>query len=260
MKIEVIVSTMFQESIDFYKKLNLETDCLIINQTDKNSYDEVYDDGKKIRMISSDTRGLGRSRNLGLLNSKADIIVIADDDEVLETGYAENIKKEFQKHPDTDFFVFKTIIYQDGKEIIKVKEEKDLSIYNSLRYGSVHFVFKREKVLKNNISFTTYFGAGTQNGSGEDSIFLRDCFAAGFKIRTSEKLLARVYNDDSTWFEGYNEKFFYDKGMLARALFPKTYLLYIEQFLYRHKEFLEKIDKKSARKLMRDGAKDFGGR
>lgn len=96
-------------------------------------------------------------------------------------------------------------------------------------------------------------------GSGEDSLFLRDAFKAGLKIRTSTKLIAKVYNDDSTWFTGYDEKFFIDKGKLAKALFPRTYRLYIEQFLRRHKEMTEVIDIKKARKLMLSGAREFGG-
>lgn len=259
MNIEVLISTMNENSIDCYKRFNLQTDALIINQTDHNNYEEKIVAGNKIRMISTDTRGLGVSRNLALLNSKADILVFCDDDQVFENGYKDKILSSFEKHPNVDFFVFKTIIYQDGKEIIKVKEEKDLSIYNSLRYGSVHFAFKREVQRRENIWISTYFGAGTPNGSGEDSIFISDFIRAGKKVRTSNKLIAKVYNDGSTWFEGFNEKFFYDKGKLSKALFPKTYRLYIEQFLIRHKEMTREIDLKTARKLMLAGAKDFGG-
>ena len=215
MNIEVLISTMNEKSIDCYKRFNLKTDALIINQTDHNAYEEISVDGNKIRMISTDTRGLGVSRNLALLNSNADIVVFCDDDEVFEDDYDKIILSDFTKHPDVDFFVFKTIIYQDGKEIIKVKEEKNLSIYNSLRNG--------------------------------------------MKVRTSENLIARIYNDDSTWFKGFDRKFFYDKGKLSKALFPKTYKLYIEQFLRRHKEMTKDINIKTARKLMLDGAKDFGG-
>jgi len=259
MSIEVLISTMNEESIACFKRFNLETDALIINQTDKNAYEEI-DTGKfKVRMISTDTRGLGLSRNLAILNSRADILVFADDDEVFETGYSKAIREEFDKHPDVDFFIFKTIIYLNDEEIVKVKEEKDLKLYNSLRYGSVHFVFKKESIVKNNLSVSTYFGAGTDNGSGEDSLFLRDAFKAGLKIRTSTKLIAKVYNDDSTWFTGYDQKFFIDKGKLAKALFPRTYRLYIEQFLRRHKEMTEVIDIKKARKLMLSGAREFGG-
>lgn len=259
MDIEVLISTMNEKSIGCYKRFNLETDALIINQADYNSYDEIHTGEYKVRMISTDTRGLGVSRNLGILNSKAEVLVFADDDEVFETGYSQKIEDELRAHPSVDFFLFKTIIYQDGKEIVKVKEERDLSIYNSLRYGSVHFVFKKESIRRNNISVSTYFGAGTGNGSGEDSIFIRDCLKAGLSLRTSTKLIAKVYNDDSTWFNGYDEKFFYDKGMLSKALFPKTYRLYIEQFLRRHKEMTKEINIKKARKIMIAGAHDFGG-
>lgn len=259
MKIEVIVSTMHQKSIDFYKKLNIETDCLIINQTDHHAYDELYDGDKKIRMISTDTRGSGVSRNLGLNNSKADIIIMADDDEVFERGYKKMVEDEFKAHPQVDFFVFKTLIIKNGKETVKVKKEEDLSLYNSLKYGTIHFVFKRESIAKKNLSFSTYFGAGSPNGGGEDSLFIADAHRKGLKLRTSTKLLAKIYNDQSTWFEGYNEKFFYNKGKLSRALFPRLYRLYIDQYLLRHKEYFEKVTKKEAKSLMLQGAREFGG-
>ena len=52
---------------------------------------------------------------------------------------------------------------------------------------------------------------------------------------------------------------FFDKGQLARALFPKLYRLYIEYYLKNHEKFMENIDKKTARKKMLEGAKYFGG-
>lgn len=259
MNLEVIVSTMGQKSIDFYKKLNIKSDCLIINQANTYDYDELMDGENKIRMITTPTRGLGRSRNIGLLNSKADIIVIADDDEVFEDDYVEKVKKEFKDHPDTDFFMMKTEIHQDGEKIIKVKKDGDLKFHQSLRYGSVHFAFKRKRVLKYNMSFSTYFGAGTENGSGEDSLFIKDGFKNKLKFRTSTKLIAKIYNDESTWFEGFNEKFFFDKGQLARALFPKAYRLYIGYFIKGHEKHLKNMSKNKAYKKMLEGAKYYGG-
>lgn len=259
MRVEVLISTINVEDIDFYKKFNLECDALIINQAGKNSYEEVEDDGKKIRMITTDTKGLAVSRNLALLNSTADIVIFADDDEVFEKGYLERVKDGFIEHPDVDFFVFKTIIYQDNEEIVKVKEEKNLSFYNCLRYGSVHFVFRREVLARANLYLPTHFGAGTDYGSGEDSIFILSAIRKGLKVRTNTSLIARVYNDESTWFKGHNEKFFYDKGALARALFPRLYKFYIRYFLYKHPEMLRDINKEKAREKMFEGARDFGG-
>ncbi len=259
MRVEVLISAMDVEDINFYKKFNLECDALIINQAGKNSYEEIEDDGKKIRMITTDTKGLAVSRNLALLNSTADIVIFADDDEVFEEGYLDRVKDGFIEYPDVDFFVFKTIIYQDGKEIIKVQEEKNLSFYNSLRYGSVHFVFRREPIAMANLYLPVNFGAGTDIGSGEDSIFILSAIRKGLKVRTNTDLLARIYNDDSTWFEGFNEKFFYDKGALSRALFPRMYKFYIKYFLYTHPEMLRQIGKEKAKEEMYKGAREFGG-
>src|SRR5699024_10634723 len=139
---------------------------------------------------------------------------MADDDEVFETGYKKMVEEEFENHPKVDFFVFKTLIIKDGKETVKVKKEEDISLFNSLKYGTIHFVFKREAIAKNNMSFSTYFGAGSPNGGGEDSLFIADAHRKGLKVRTSTKLLAKIYNDESTWFEGFNQKFFYNKGKL----------------------------------------------
>ena len=41
MNIEVLISTMNEKSIDCYKRFNLKTDALIINQTDHNAYEEI---------------------------------------------------------------------------------------------------------------------------------------------------------------------------------------------------------------------------
>ncbi|MCI5838973.1 MAG: glycosyltransferase [Peptoniphilaceae bacterium] len=87
MNIEVVCSTVNQKNINFYRKLNIKTDALIVNQCGYNKYEEIVENGKKIRMINTDTKGSGTSRNIGLLNSKADIIVLCDDDEVFEDDY-----------------------------------------------------------------------------------------------------------------------------------------------------------------------------
>lgn len=260
MRVEVLISAVNLDSIDFYKKLNLECDGLIINQAGYNAYEEVDTGDFKVRMITSDTKGSAISRNLAILNSNADIIIMSDDDEVFESGYVKMVKDAFISNPKVDFFVFKTIIHQDGKKIVKVSEEKNLNVLNCLRYGTVHFVFRREAIIKKNIFFHPYFGAGTENGGGEDSFFILEAIRKGLRLRTNTNLLAQVYNDDSTWFEGFTEKYFYNKGQLARALFNKTYRLYIEQFLLRHKEMLKLVDKNQARKLMLEGANDFGGK
>ena len=56
----------------------------------------------------------------------------------------------------------------------------------------------------------------------------------GLKIYTSPIVIAEVDQTSSTWFAGYNHKYFYDKGAVFRALFGRMAWLYAAQDFVRH--------------------------
>ena len=51
-------------------------------------------------------------------------------------------------------------------------------------------------------------------------MFLQDCIRSGIKIYKSPVKVADVRQDSSTWFSGYNEKYYRDKGALFAAALP----------------------------------------
>ena len=57
-------------------------------------------------------------------------------------------------------------------------------------------------------------------GSGEDSLFFRDCLREGLRIYTYPAVIGHLRPEPSSWFTGYNEKYFFDKGVLWSQLFP----------------------------------------
>ena len=59
------------------------------------------------------------------------------------------------------------------------------------------------------------------------------------------------------WFNGYNEKFFHDKGALFTAISKKLRHILILQLLLRHKEYLKEIKLLKAYKLMLEGSKEY---
>ncbi|MBD8960687.1 MAG: hypothetical protein EGR81_08040 [Ruminococcaceae bacterium] len=95
--------------------------------------------------------------------------------------------------------------------------------------------FKRLCIRRNDSSSLkvhTFFGGGAQYGSCEDTIFLSDCLKKGLKIYAVPYALAEIDQDAaSTWFSGYNEKYFYDKGALYRRLHPALWLIFMLRFL-----------------------------
>ena len=98
---------------------------------------------------------------------------------------------------------------------------------------------------------------GTQFGSGEDSIFIYDCIKSGMKVYTSPEIILTIPKSDSTWFEGYNEKYFYDKGALMARIFGRKANIIIPVFLLKNRKTIKKIKSKTAYELMRKGCREF---
>ena len=65
----------------------------------------------------------------------------------------------------------------------------------------------------------------------------------------------------STWFNGYNEKFFFDRGVLYRALYGKMAKLFAFRFLWKHKGMMfgneDRLSMKEAYSLMKKGMEEM---
>src|SRR5699024_2917397 len=149
-----------------------------------------------------------------------DICLMADDDMVFVDNYESIVINEFKKNLHADMIVFNVPIHTTTrKHKFKVKKNKSVRLYNELKYGTVKFAYKRERVLKNNISFSLLFGA-SYYGSEEDSLFITDMLKKGLKIYSSTKTIANIIEDkrESTWFNGFDEKYLHDRGALFRAI------------------------------------------
>ncbi len=235
MKLEVLVSTLNGNPKELVKKMHIDSDAIIINQCDHVAYDEFIYNKHLIKVFSFDERGIGLSRNSAFMRSTADIIIFADDDEVLSNDYEKNVIDEFEKNNKADFIVFDIIAFGNNKrKYNKIKSIRKLKWYNCLKYGAVRFAVKREKLITKNICFSLLFGGGSKYGSGEDSLFIFDCIKNGMIIYSNPYVIARVDMGDSTWFNGYNERFYKDKGALFAAMKDKKSLLYLMMIIIKN--------------------------
>ena len=73
---------------------------------------------------------------------------------------------------------------------------------------------------RKNINFHRMFGGGTPFANGEVTIFLCDCVDRGLKVLTCPQTLGEEHNNSSTWFAGYDDKYFHDRGVLFAYLHP----------------------------------------
>lgn len=231
-KLEVLMSCMNQNNFDLLENMNLTTDILILNQTNENNYKERVINGKKQRMISNIQRGLSKSRNELLLNMNGEIGILCDDDVIYEKNYEEIILKAFEELKDADIIVFN--FDRLNSNILKSKEIKKIRRAPKYKnYSSVQISFKRESFIKNNLFFNLNFGSGSKFSAGEESLLLRDANKKNLKIYEYPAKILSVDDSNSTWFKGYDKKFFFDKGAWLKAAYPKTYFIFMWYFVIR---------------------------
>lgn len=219
--IQVLVATMNQSDFSIGEKMNIGCSAVFANQTDRCEVEVANVNDKTWMMISTNTVGVGLNRNIALLAADADIVLFADDDISYYEASLEGVKEAFQKWPDADVMIFSTDLEKNG-QIYKKKRvpHKRMHIWNSLRYGTYAIAAKRESLLRANIMFHQCFGGGCIYGSGEDTLLLVECFKRGLKVYSYNYILGKCNKDSSSWFTGFNEKFFYDKGALLATAFP----------------------------------------
>lgn len=221
MDLEVLVATMGQTDCSLVEKMNIKTSAVIANQCGRWNYEESY--RGRVRMLSTDTKGVGINRNLALQLAKADILLFADDDVTYYDGSLQGVKDAFRQFPDADVIFFGIDMTRDGEVFDRRRNKAGrIHLWNSLRYGAARMAIRREAALKHRLAFSTLFGGGCRYSSGEDTIFIRDCFRAGLRVYAHELVLGACAKDSSTWFSGYNEKYFFDRGVMLACAFPKA--------------------------------------
>ena len=236
-KIEVLISTMHQNDSSLINKMNLKTDAIIINQTDNTNYEEIELNQNNFKIFSFNERGVGLSRNSALMRSDADICILADDDMIFCDNYEETVKKAFAENPDADVVIF-NLIEENASLNRQNSSIKKIGILNYMNYGAARIAFRRKSVSYNGISFNLNFGGGTTHLSGEDTLFLRECLKKGLNVIAVPYSLAKLNDErDSTWFKGYTEKYFFDKGVLLGFAHPVLALPFAFYLAYRHKGF-----------------------
>ena len=249
MKLEVLLSVMNLNKKDL-NKMNITSKCTVINQCGKESFEKY----KNFNIYSYDEIGTANSRNRGLEHITEDIILLCDDDVVYDKNYEKVVLEEFKNNPKADMIIFNIINPYRNKRINK--KSKRLHIYNSLNYAAYNVAFRKQRLK--NIRMNTMFGPGAKYKSGgDDTLFIVDFLKNKLKIYSSTKIIGKIISDESTWFKGYNEKFFFDKGALYTAISKRFRHILMLQHLIRHKEILNNLRFFKAYKTMLKGSKDY---
>lgn len=261
MTLQTLVAAVKQNMETIAEVMNLESDAIVINQCEENSYLEYQHKGSNIQCYSFKERGVGLSRNNALLRATADILLFSDEDIRYKDGYAELVISEFEKRPEADMLMFNFDVIEE-RATYKIDHEHRITWLNCGRYPTYSVAVRREAIHKAGVTFSLLFGGGAPYSCGEDSLFIMDCIKKGLKAYAIPVTLGKEEPRPSTWFNGYNEKVFFDRGVLYVPLYGVLAKPLAIRWLLAHRSTFFKDNQeitnwKQAYKLMKKGMKEY---
>lgn len=214
MTLEVLVSCMHQEDGTLLGRSRISGDAVVINQCNWEDYREYPTAQGTGRVFSTRQRGLTKSRNMAIENARADVCLLCDDDEVFVPEYEQKILAAYETLPQADVIIFKMVNRTPSfpDRVMPLKFPKTMKV------SSWQISFRRQRLLESGACFDELLGAGTGNGAEEELKFLLDCEKAGLKIYYVPTEIATVGQEQSTWFAGFTETFFENRGATTRYI------------------------------------------
>ena len=232
-KFQILCVTMNQTDFSKIESMNIHSNVVFANQTNENSYKEFHFEKNTAKMISTNTVGVGKNRNIALLYADAKYCLFADDDVVYKSNVEDIVLKEFKKLPNADVIIFN--LNSDDK-IRKQKvyhKTRRVLPFEPMPWGCVRIAVRLSSVKKENIWFSTLFGGGCLFPSGEDSMWLHEAKRKGLRIYISNKLIGTVKFENSSWFTGRNRKYYFGQGAFCRANHKLLWRLWIVYYAFR---------------------------
>lgn len=254
MTLDVLLSAMHLKDYGYINSLNITGNCVIINQCERQSRQELTDHGRHITYIETTERGLSKSRNMAIEHASSDICIFCDNDVEYAGDYERLILEEYEKHPEYDIIAFH--VEADFNPAPCYSAPRKISYLTSGKLFSCAISFKRRSI--GDIRLNERIGSGTSYGMGEENAFLYECLRHGLKIYYVPKWIAKIRYEPSTWYKGFNKDFFIARGASFHAMTSRYSLFLIAQYAVRkYKLYGKDLSFFQACRYMLDGRKAY---
>lgn len=258
MKLELLISAVNADPAALINKMRVHSDAVLINQCGKEGTSTVPTERGTVRVYSYAEKGVGQSRNRAIEHSEADILLFSDDDIVYDFDYEAAVLNEFAKHQEADVLLFNVEVCKDRRTYFNT-DYKRLHLWNAGRYPAYSIAIRRNALNESKVKFSLLFGGGAKFSCGEDSLFIKDLLEAGLKLYRTPVLIGHEEpreGGESTWFNGYDKKFFYDRGVLYAFLYGRLAKLMGLRFVYAKRKIMcREIPWQKCYKYLKDGIK-----
>ena len=229
-----------------YEKRDVEiaADTQVINSTkiENSGATNVQQVLQAIPGIVYQSKGPGGA-SLGSMTSKVSMRGVETGTLVLLNGTPINyrglynlediILKEFADYPSADVIIFHLDSNSNERKLTKYSKTRRWKKYEPRPWGAVRIAFRLRAVQKANLWFSPLFGGGCVFPNGEDSMWIDSAFDANLKFYVSNKTIGYVDMSESSWFSGFDYKYFYAKGAFYQASYPRMVKIWMLYFAFR---------------------------
>ena len=248
---------MHLDDENYIDTLGIHTDCVVVNQCDRQSEKSVKHATSKgdvnVHYIETTQRGLSKSRNMAIGAASADVCILCDNDVEYVDDYDEIINAAFEKY-DADVIVF--FIKRPERQKPVFDHVKKMGYLSVLKIFSPEVAFRKSSI--EGIKFDELFGAGAKFFLGEENLFLYECLKRKKKILYVPEMIAQVRDEESTWFKGYDRDFFIARGANYAAMTRAFSSVLILQFALRKRAlYLKTISMRDAVAAMYEGRRQY---
>lgn len=176
MSLTILISTLNEGVLGLKNLISInhpEIRYLIVHQNHNNISLPDFLKRDDIEVVDTKTKGLSKSRNIGLKRCTTDYALIADDDvEYVETGLMKIL--EIIRTIKPDFASFKIQTPDNEPPFRLYKTEKYSFDKGYISIASIELLLNIYSLKENNILFDERFGLGTRLRQGEEEILIHD--------------------------------------------------------------------------------------
>lgn len=177
-----------------------------------------------VEVLSSSTRGLSVSRNVGLAHCSTPYALIADDDiELIPEGMERLLNILQEERPDFALFQIQT---GEGEPAYKDYPTEEYVVKKLKHWvSSIEIVVNTKKLKHEGIRFDERFGLGTVLDRGEEEIFVTDLIRAGWAGRYYPITIVRhPYESSGKHPRDQKDRYFFQGAFDARMgnVFPHS--------------------------------------
>lgn len=182
-----------------------------------------------VEVYRLDVKGLSNNRNNAIDHCKGDIILIADDDLVFESDFAQKIISTFEEDSYLDLATLK-VNYLNPKQYPSSECDLKIPLPKNYYVTSFEIAFRRDRI--GNLRFYPELGLGASlMHCGEEEFFVVSAIRRGYVCRFINQTIA--CHPEATTGDKISNPILRGQGFVIRVIYPNTWILRLTLKAYR---------------------------